>query len=181
MVKFVKKCIQETIIKLNSLELFRVDRKLMIFLGFWPANFNKKKLIVIFCVLFTFDLLPKLNYFTKSILESDPQTFAVSCTEVMIIFLSNLAILNFIYYRRSMKKFLELLEFNWFKTTPIENPEWHKIRSQTAMFSNRIALFFRCALYTCCFLYCIIPYGIFFIKYYFLKMNVQIVTSTFVE
>lgn len=86
MVKFVKKCIKETIIKLNSLELFRVDRKLMIFLGCWPANFDKRKLIVIFCVLFTFDFLPKLNYFTKSILESDPQTFAVSCTEVILIF-----------------------------------------------------------------------------------------------
>ena len=118
---------QEIRNKLNSLELFAVDRNLMISLGCWPEHFNNRKLIIIICVLFIYDFLPKLNYFIKQILDLDPQSFAVSWTEVILIFLSNLAILNFIYHRRTMEIFVETLDFNWFKITPIENLEWHKI------------------------------------------------------
>ena len=50
-----------------------------------------------------------------------------------------------------------------------------KFRSETAKFSNNAI---RCALYASTFIYCVVPYGIFFIKYYFLKMNVQKVTSS---
>lgn len=183
MVKLLKKLIEETRNKLNSVELFGADRKLMISLGCWPANFNNKKLIVMFCILFIFDFLPKLNYFIKQLLDLglDPQSFALSCTEVIVICLSNMAILNFMYHRKTMELFVKTLDFNWFKTTPIQNPEWHKIRSETAMFSNRIAYFVRCALYASTFIYCIVPLSIFFIKYYLLKMNVQKVTSTSVE
>lgn len=183
MVKLLRKLIQETRNKLNSTELFEVDRKLMIFLGCWPENFSYKKLIAMFCVLFVFDFLPKLNFFIKQILDLglDPQSFALSCTEFIMISLSNIAIIIFIYHRKTIDEFFKTLNINWFKVKSIENPEWHKIRSETAMFSNRIAWFVKCALYASTFIYCIVPLGIFFIKYYILKMNVQKVTSTSVE
>lgn len=181
MFKLLKKLIQETRNKLNSVELFGVDRKLMILLGFWPAKFNNKKSIVTFCILFLFDFLPKVNYFSKQFLDLEPQFIAVSCSEVVVIFLSTLSILNFIYYRKTMELLIEKLNINWFKITPIENPEWHKVRTHTAMSSNRIAFSVRCVFYACTIIYCVVPYGIFFVKYYFLKMNVEKVTSTFVE
>lgn len=181
MVKLLKKLIQETRNKLNSVELFGIDRKLMMSLGLWPTSFNRNKLIVMFFALFVFDFLPKINYFIKQIMDLDPPSFALSCTEVIFIFLTNLAILNFIYHQKTMEIFVTTLDFNWYKITPIENPEWHKIRSETAKLSNQTAWFFRCALYASAFIYCIIPLSIFFIKYYFLKMNIKKVASTSVE
>lgn len=161
----IKKCI-------TSDELFAVDNKLMKKFGFWASDekFNWK-VSSILLYLIIFDFLPKFNFFRKAITNKDYHSITLNVPELLSTTLTFLIIQNFLLFEIKIKQLIQSLETQWKKSLLIENSEWMIIQSTTAQSSNKLSFIFKLMIYSATFFYCVVPFCIFFFKYYLLGMK----------
>lgn len=161
----IKNCI-------TSDELFAVDKKLMKKFGFWASDkrFNWK-LFSILLYLIIFDFLPKLNFFKKAIANKEYRSITLNVPELLSTTLTFLIIQNFLFFEIKIKELIQSLETQWKKSLLIKNSEWMIIQSKTAKSSNKLSFIFKLMIYSGTFFYCVVPFCIFFYKFYLLGLK----------